>query len=400
MKILQFCHKPPLPATDGGCLAMHTLTSGLIEMGHNLRVLTLYTDKHPFHAEKMHPDYVRKTRIEGVYVDTRVNLIDAFSSFMTSDSYNVSRFFSPDVDRKLTEVLSEETFDAILLESLFVTPYINTIRRLSRGKIIFRSHNLEYFIWSRLAGSTSNIARKTYLSYLAGKLKEHEIKILNEVDAIVAISAEDTQRYKRLGVKQPLLTLPFGVNPDNYPVEPTPPKPTRLFHLGSMDWSPNVEGIVWFLQDIWPGIHAKHPQLQLHLAGRQMPDYLLEVNNQPGVTVMGEVEDATAFMKKGDIMVVPLLSAGGIRVKIIEGMALGKAIISTSIGAEGIPYTRNQDLVIASNARQFSEGIDFLLDADNYAMICANARQLIKREFDNRTLVALLVDLIEKQVAK
>lgn len=395
MRILQICHKPPLPATDGGCLAMHTLTEGLLELGHEVKVLTLCTHKHPFEPEKMSDAYLHQTAIEGVFVDTRINLVDAFSSFMTSDSYNVSRFFSPDFDRKLTQVLTDRSFDAVLLESLFVTPYIVTIRRLSRAPVVFRSHNLEYFIWNRLASATSNLARKTYLRYLAAKLKEYELKILESVDAVAAISAEDTRRYKRLGVKKPMLTLPFGVNLDKYPVNRTQSRPKKLFHLGSMDWSPNTEGVIWFLETIWPEIHANHPELELHLAGRQMPEYLLE-SSYPGVSVKGEVEDATQYMTEGDIMVVPLLSAGGIRVKIIEGMALGKAVISTAIGAEGIPFQRNVDLVIASNARQFSEGIEFLLSEENYKDICKNARTLAEQEFDNKKLVIRLSDFLEK----
>jgi len=395
MRILQICHKPPLPATDGGCLAMHTLTEGLLHLGHDVKVLTLCTHKHPFEPEKMPVQYLHQTAIEGVFVDTRINLVDAFSSFMTSDSYNVSRFFSPDFDRKLTEVLTDRTFDTVLLESLFVTPYIATIRRLSRAPVVFRSHNLEYFIWNRLAGVISNLARKTYLRYLAAKLKEYELKILESVDAIAAISAEDTRRYKRLGVKKPMLTLPFGVNLEKYPVSQPPAHPRKLFHLGSMDWSPNTEGIVWFLESIWPVIHANHPELELHLAGRQMPDFLLE-SGYPNVFITGEVDDAIQFMSAGDIMVVPLLSAGGIRVKIIEGMALGKAVLSTAIGAEGIPFQRNHDLVIASNARQFSEGIDFLLQKENYRDICNNARKLAEQEFDNNTLVSRLSEFLEK----
>jgi hypothetical protein len=198
MKILQLCNKPPLPAVDGGCIAMNNITQGLLNSGHEVRILTIETVKHPMLREQMPAEYLEKTAIDSVFIDTSLNLIDAFSALVTSDSYNVSRFFSPDFDRKLIAILSREKFDIIHLESLFMTPYLSTIRRYSKAPVVLRSHNLEYIIWERMAEVSKNRAKKAYLNLLSRQLKKYETSVINKVDGIAAISNEDAKKYLSL----------------------------------------------------------------------------------------------------------------------------------------------------------------------------------------------------------
>ncbi|HYG51807.1 MAG TPA: hypothetical protein VD905_12935, partial [Flavobacteriales bacterium] len=191
LSILQICNKPPYPPVDGGCIAMNTVTNGLLEAGCHIKVLTIETSKHALRYDALPKDYIEKTQIESVFVDTSINMVDAFSALITSDSYNISRFFSPDFDRKLIEVLRKHKFDVVQVESLFMTPYIGTIRRTSKAKIILRSHNLEYIIWENLAKGTKNIPKKTYLKILASQLKKYELNVIKDVDGIATISSED-----------------------------------------------------------------------------------------------------------------------------------------------------------------------------------------------------------------
>ena len=126
---------------------MNNVTQGLLHSGHDVKIISISTYKHPFRKENYDPYFLSKTRFEAVYVETKVNVVDAFSSLVTSDNYNVNRFFSTDFDKALITAFSEEEFDIVHLESLFMTPYIATIRRLSNARIVLRSHNLEYIIW-------------------------------------------------------------------------------------------------------------------------------------------------------------------------------------------------------------------------------------------------------------
>jgi glycosyltransferase involved in cell wall biosynthesis len=390
MRVLQICNKPPVPAVDGGCIAMNNISQGLLQQGVELKIITVSTQKHPFLEDKIPADFKNKTNIEGIFLDTRVNVIDAFSALVTSDSYNVSRFFSPDFNQRLIEILSNDTFDVVHLESLFMTPYLATIRNYSRAKIILRSHNLEHLIWERLANSTANTAKRVYLKHLASKLKKYEVDIINHVDGIAAISKEDTSRFKALDCNKPLITIPFGIDLDSYAMSNEQREKTnKLFHIGAMNWEPNKEAMNWFVDDIWPLISSL--DLEMNIAGREMPKYLTNLSSDKFI-VHGEVESAQDFMNQNDIMLVPLLSGSGMRIKIIEAMALGKAVVSTSVGAEGISYTNGHDIIIADTAQDIAAEIKKLVqNPEHTKTIGKNARELIESNYSNKNIINDLI---------
>lgn len=396
MKILQLCLKPPLPARDGGCIAMNNITRGLLEAGHKVKILTIFTQKHDFDPDNLPVEYVDATGIEGVYIDTRLNAVDAFSNFITSDSYNISRFFSTDYDIKLTHLLQKEDFDIIHLESLFMTPYLGTIRRLCTTPVVLRSHNLEFVIWEKIARGTRNIAKRAYLNYLSKKLRAYELSMLNEVSGVAAISEEDKKRFLALGIKKRIRTIPFGVELNDYQKPSGVQAELALFHLGAMDWEPNLEGILWFLEDIWPTIYAKHPTLKLYLAGRNMPEEIMNTE-YPGVVMCGEVDSAVQFMQSKAIMIVPLLSAGGIRVKIIEGLALGKAVISTTLGAEGLDCTDGKNILLADRKEDWLQAVDGLLaDPERINVLGVEGIKHAREHFDNVRVTQSLIQFYKE----
>ncbi len=389
MKILQLCHKPPFPPKDGGCLAISNISCGLADSNVELDILTIETEKHPFKQSDVPEAYRDKINISAVHVDTSLNLVDAFSSLITSDSYNISRFFTPDVDMKLTEILRSKKYDIIHLESLFVTPYIGTIRRLSKAKIVLRSHNLEFMIWERLALKSGNRAKKTYLKVLAKQLKRYELATLNDVDGLVSISFEDEEKYKLIQPNLKTINIPFGVDMSDYSSTESF-KPKSFFHLGSLEWKPNLEGVKWFLKNVWPVYHAKSPESVFLLAGRNIPEEFSQ-KNIPGVQVVGEVDNAQDFIKSAGTMIVPILAAGGIRVKIIEGMALKVPIISTSVGAEGIHFENNKHILIGDTPESFAAQMLKTDDLNLMNEITQNALDLVSRDHNNTSLIQQLL---------
>ena len=392
LRILQLCNKPPYPPIDGGCIAMNTVTNGLLEAGCSVKILTIETPKHKINFKKLPQDYIEKTNIESVFVDTSINLVDAFSALITSDSYNISRFFSPDFDRKLIEVLHFEKFDIVHLESLFMTPYVHTIRRATKAKIVLRSHNLEYIIWENLAKGTKNITKKAYLKILSGQLKKYELAILEEVDGIATISIEDYKKYLSLKSNKPIINIPFGVDLKNYNPNRKKVEKRSLFHLGAMDWAPNVEGVDWFISKVWPKVLNKLPDAKFYLAGKAMPEKYKKLVSR-NIFCLGEIKDAKEFMNEKEIMVVPLLSAGGIRVKIIEGMAMKKCIISTKTGADGIDYKNGVNIHIAETADEFAAKIISMVNEKNIIIDTENeARLLAENKYDNKLLTRDLLN--------
>ena len=141
------------------------------------------------------------------------------------------------MDIRLIQLLSQEEFDIIQLESLFVTPYIATLRRYSKARIVLRSHNLEHVIQERIAQGERNILKKPYRRYLARQLKAYEQEVLKQVDGVAAITDADALSMKEHGGKTPIITIPFGIKPGEYGGT-RPSGPPIFFHLGSMDWMP------------------------------------------------------------------------------------------------------------------------------------------------------------------
>jgi len=397
MKVLQICHKPPLPSTDGGCIAINNISKGLIRELGSIKVLTINTLKHPFDLKKFDKDYIKNSKIESTFVDTKLNIVDAFSNLVTYDSYNVSRFFSPDFNALIIKTLKSESFDIVLLESLFTTPYIETVRTYSTSKIILRSHNLEYIIWQRLSRESLNPAKKIYLKLLSSQLMNYELNILKKIDGIATISNQDKKKYLELECPVETVTIPFGLETKNYNNNNINREDGKLkfFHLGAMDWKPNLEAVGWLLDEIWPKIQKKIPHAELHLAGKNMPDWLFK-KKYINVFNHKEVQESSKFISEHDVMLVPLLSAGGIRVKIIEGMAHGKAIISTKIGAEGIDYKNEENILIADSPKDFyNEVLKITTGKTDYKKIGENAREHIIKTYDQSKISKKLVGFFE-----
>jgi polysaccharide biosynthesis protein PslH len=398
MRILFLCNKSPWPPKEGGPMAMNMLIEGVIDAGNEVKVLAVNSFKYHVSADGIPSDYVHKTGIELIEVDLRMKPLDAFLNLFTGNSYHVERFVSESFRKKLIKTLESGGFDVVQLETLFMCPYIETIRKYSQARIVLRAHNIEHLIWQRIAEDTANPLKRWYLAHLARTLKRYEEKIIFKVDGIMAIAPKDAAYFKDLTSAFvhsgnsciPVIDLPFGIDPARYNNIPGKVEFPSLFSLGAMNWIPNQEGIRWFLQKVWPDVHNEFPGLKYYLAGREMPEWMRNLN-LPDVIVLGEVGDAREFLASKAIMIVPLFSGSGIRVKIIEGMAAGKTIISTSIGAEGISYTHRENILIADEPCDFFEMISLCVSDPSFCLKTGNkARALVETDYNARLLIKKL----------
>jgi len=390
LNILFICNKSPWPPHEGGPIAMNNLIEGVIEAGHTVKVLAINTNKYSVEPKNIPHKYKELTSIELVYIDLGIKPFGAFANLFTGKSYHVERFISNSFKKKLKEVLKKQKFDIVQIETLFMSPYISIIREHSNAKVVLRAHNIEHLIWKRVASITGNPLKKAYLMHLANTLENYEKTVLSEYDGIIPISSKDEDFFKsesNCAVK----TISFGVNTEKLSLVSKDKSEHALFHIGAMNWIPNEEGIKWFLEKVWPKVNTEMPNLKLYLAGREMPSWLmdLEMNN---VVVIGEVPNAYAFINSKTISIAPLFSGSGIRIKIIESMALGKAVISTTIGAEGISYTNKKDIMIADDADSYVQAIKKLYtDTDFCTAIGNNARKLILEEHNNSKLIDRMI---------
>lgn len=390
MKVLQLCNKPPYPPVDGGTLAMNSITQGLLEAGCEVRVLSLCSDKHPVLESRIPDSYRQATHFEAVHVDLSLHPLDAGVAMLCGESYHVKRFESKAFARRLTEVLEEETFDVVHVESVFLTPYLPVIRAHSQAKVMLRAHNVEHTIWRRVAQGERSPFKRWYLKHLSLTLAAYEREHLNDYDGVVSITENDAEQLRTMGCRRPMVAIPFGITPDGeVSVEE---EPNSLFHIGSMDWMPNQEGVRWFLEQVWPKVHERMPQLTLYLAGRKMPEDLMRLDRE-GVRVLGEVPDAMYFISSKQINVVPLLSGSGIRVKIIEAMSVGKVVVTTTIGAEGIGCTDGVDVLIADTPEQYVDQLYRCVSDPAFRQeIGSHAARLVAERFGCKQLTGRLLD--------
>ena len=395
MHILQLCPRVPFPPNDGGAIAMYDVAAGLVRAGHRVTVLALNTPKHHQPTDVL-AHLGPNLRLITVEVDTRLSPTKALRNLVGSRlPYNLERFVSAAAAEQLTEILRTQAVDVVQLEGSFVAWYVDVVRRVAPGlAVVLRAHNVEYTIWQMLARRAENPLKRLYLRHLASRMQRFERHYLPRFDAVAAITEPDQQRLRQLGCPEPVVFVPAGVQLERFQPDPgLQPKPRTLFMIGSLNWLPNLEGVDWFLAEVWPQVHARYPQLELHLAGKDTPDHIQQLQ-LPNVFVHGFVESAAAFMRQYEMMLVPLLSGGGMRIKIIEGMALGKCILSTTLGAEGIHIRNEYDLVLRDTPAAWVEVIGRYYHGQLPAgLIGREAARTIARLYDNRRVVESFLDL-------
>lgn len=399
MNILQVTNKVPFPTKDGGAIACMNLTRGFSQLGHKVTVLAMNTLKHHVKTDEIPEEIKQLATFKLVDVPARINAVAAVVNLIFSrQPYNAVRFIDKNFSEALADLLSKDQFDIIQLEGLYVCPYISLIRKYSKATVVYRAHNVEYEIWQRTAKMAHGF-KKIYLQNLSKRIKRFETKLLNSYDILVPITDRDGNILDDLGNVKDKQVSQTGVDslclvPDSSNLDfPS------LFHLGSLEWAPNQEGVLWFIENCWPKIHQKYPDLNFHIAGRNAPQWVIDRLNVDGVVFEGEVADAYRFMNSKAVMIVPLFSGSGMRIKIIEGMALGKSIVSTSIGAEGIDITNDENVLIANDANGFIDAVFSLLeDRDCFERIGKNATLFIQQNFDNLAITKKLINFYKQYI--
>ena len=395
MKILLLCNKPPYPASEGGPMAMNSIITGLLDAGHQVKILAVNSEKFNVKESDIPDEYRKKTGIELIDVNLSIRPLKAFTNLFTKKSYHVERFISKEFRERLIEVLEKEQFDVVQLEMLYMAPYVDDIRAHSKAMIVLRAHNVEHKIWERIAKETKFFIKRWYINHLAKTLKEYELNALETVDGIAAITRKDAAFFRKFCSK-PIIDIPFGVYPEEFtPKFEIEGKP-KFYHIGTMNWMPNEEGIRWFIDEVLPKTAEKVPNFIFHLAGRNMPEWLTTLKD-PHIHVIGEAPDAKKFVSSHDVAIVPLLSGSGIRIKIIESMAMGKTVITTRVGAEGILYDEEVNIIIAENKAKMVEAIRSINENPQIAVkIGKAARKLIEETYDNRKIIARLLMFYEQ----
>ncbi len=399
MNILILANKPPYPAKDGSSLATLCLTEGLAKSGNRTTILAISTPKHPCRIEQIPIELRQLIDFNLVDINTKISLHKGVINFFFSNKpYNIERFIDSSYVRKLTQIIKANSFDIIQIEGLYLAPYINTIKELTSVPIVYRSHNIEHEIWHRLAINEKNWLKSQYYALLSKRIRKMETDITRQVNAIAAITKRDEQWFIDNGFIKPSITIPMGYSIPNSS-EISNSSNNELCFLGSLDWKPNQEGLIWFIDKVWPSIHKEYPTLTFHVAGRNAPATIKsKLKKEIGIFFHGEVEGSQNFLSTYSILVAPILSGSGMRVKIVEGMMNGNVVVTTSMGIEGIDAINHEHAIIIDTPSDFAQEIIELIRQPKYrASIAEKARIFAMEHFDNSKLTKEL-DIFYKQL--
>ena len=392
MKVVYISNKPIYPLVDGGCVAMNQFLKSLLNSGLDVKHFTVSTYKH-LYKEENYPEKLNAIiRTESAFIDTRINPFSALSYLFKKGSYNIDRFKSQRFYSLLKNYLKEQKIDIVIFESIYLANYFSLVKKYSSAKIIVRSHNVEFLIWERLANNETSFFKKFYLKKLAKDLKKAELQILNKIDAIAFISNEDEKTLKKLGIKTNSTTIPISIQSaqqqSNY-------NTNSFFFIGSMNWLPNIETVKHLIQTIFPEIRKTIPDAKLYIAGSSMPEEF-QTSIEAGIEIVGYVDSISDFMISKGIMLVPIQSGSGVKIKIIEGMNFGVPILTTPLGIEGIALENGKDVLIASNDTDFINAaieLNSLKELREY--IGNNAKKTIQFNYSEEAISKKIVEFIK-----
>ncbi|MBS1782274.1 MAG: glycosyltransferase [Bacteroidetes bacterium] len=390
-RILIVTNRIPFPKNDGGTIAMYAMIENYVYLKWDVTVLSMNTSRHFVDIDTL-PAFFKQFRFETFDINTDIRLVPTLKNFLLSKKPNhVERFYDEVFARKLQNLIEDEEPNVVQFESIYLATYIPDIRKYSTAKIVLRLHNVEYQIWERLAIEASPL-RRIYLKDLCNRIKRFEVEAWNEADYLLAITAADQEVIRQQVSPHKVAIVPIGISFEAIQGQKTKERWVG-YHIGAMDWLPNSEAISWFLDEVWPLLHKTIPTFEFYFAGRNMPGSF-EKFEQNGVTCAGEVSDAKDFISDKKILIVPLRSGGGIRVKILEAMAAGKVVISTDVGMQGIEALEpGQHYLLANTPEEFVRQIEWTINHQTDAEILARQGAAMIRKHYSLEAVNDLLDL-------
>ena len=320
------------------------------------------------------PHRRREKFTTGFYVELALNLASDLP-------YAIKKYESPEMREEIKRLLAAQRIDVLVCD--FLAPAVNVPPNLNCTTVLFQ-HNVEAIIWKRHYEVQTATARKAYLYRQWQKMRAFEAKACKLYDSVIAVSREDREQMQQEYGLENVFDVPTGVDTEYFrPSGKIATRPHHLVFTGSMDWLPNEDGIRYFTEQIMPRIKQAVPDVTLTVVGRDPYPSLVELSKRdPSVTVTGRVDDVRPYMEEAAVYIVPLRIGGGTRLKIYEAMAMEKPVVSTTIGAEGLPVTDGGEIVLADTPESFAEAVVRLLERkDLSAEIGKQAAAKVREQF-------------------
>jgi sugar transferase (PEP-CTERM/EpsH1 system associated) len=305
---------------------------------------------------------------------------DLARNVFSSLPYAVARYRSPALRRAIERAVGAGDVDVVVCD--FLAPSLNVPNALAAPTVLFQ-HNVEAMIWERHAAVAAHPVKKRYMAEQWRRMRRFEAAECRRFDHVVAVSPQDAEVFRRdFGVRS-VSDVPTGVDTGYFrPTGAEPRRPHELVFTGSMDWLPNEDAILWFAAEILPRVRARVPDATLAVVGRNPTAPVRALGGANGITVTGSVPDVRPYLERGAAFVVPIRIGGGTRLKIYEAMAMERAVVSTAVGAEGLPVRDGVDAVLADEPQAFADAVVALLaDPARAAAVGQAAAAMVRARF-------------------
>lgn len=284
----------------------------------------------------------------------------------------------------IDRLASENHFDIAHADQLNMAQYA---ARVPGTRKVLDAHNALWLLYRRLEETMGAGPKKWLLNRDWRLLKKYEGRLCREFDAVLAVSEEDKAALEEAaGQALDITVIPIAVDTDEVGQVSRQPDANHILHIGTMFWPPNVDGILWFINEIYPLIRAERADVIFDVVGARPPEAILNLaGNGSGINVTGYVEDPAPYLQQAGAMIVPLRAGGGMRVKILNALAQGLPIVSTSLGCEGIAVTHERDILIADHPEEFAAAVLRLIENPELGRQLGNSgRRLAEQKYDYR----------------
>jgi glycosyltransferase involved in cell wall biosynthesis len=383
------------PVDKGGKIRTYQMLKAL-KREHHITYLTLddgtAAEDAAARAEEYCHELVRiphRTREKfsvGFYAELALNLVSPLPYFM-------KKYESDEMRREVAARARSADFDVLVCD--FLNPAVNVPFDLPLPTVLFQ-HNVEAMIWKRHYEVQSHPLKKAYLYGQWRKAFAYERAACRRFRQVVTVSRDDTETIRRDYGVESVSDVPTGVDTQFFrPTEDVKVEPNSLVFTGSMDWLPNEDAIQFFTREVMPLVRARLPQVKLTVVGRKPYASLLELSRRdPSIVVTGRVEDVRPYMERAAAYVVPIRIGGGTRLKIYEAMAMEKPVVSTTIGAEGLPLNDGADLLLADTPRAFADAVVRVLTDERLARaLGAHAAATVREQFGWEKVAGVFAEL-------
>jgi sugar transferase (PEP-CTERM/EpsH1 system associated) len=397
MKILWVKAGKLLPVDTGGKIRSFNILRHLAKK-HAVTLLSYY-------GGRRDPDYetVIAERLPGtctIYTaapeSTIRQSLDYIRRLPSRAPYAVTKFTDPQVRRTVGQWVAAGRFDVAVCD--FLSASLNFPNRLPLPCVLFQ-HNVETVLWQRMAKTETAPWRKLSYSIEAAKMARYEKRTLARFQRVIAVSQRDRDEMLKMDPHSRITVVPTGVDTEQYRVAPSSAGDRAIVvFTGSMDWEPNIDAVEYFCREIWPTVLRDFPDARFQIVGRN-PHARVQRLKSASVEITGKVASINDYLAGATVVVVPLRIGGGTRLKIFEAMAMGKAVVSTSVGAEGLDVTPGRDLLIADSPKSFAANILDLWHHPELRRACEQSAAALAARYDWSKISLAFAEVLQECIA-